>query len=29
MKRLRIQTAFTLDHHFTQYGLAILTPDNL
>lgn len=28
MERLKISAAFTFDHHFTQYGLTVLTPDN-
>lgn len=28
MERLKITHAFTLDHHFTQYGLTVLTPDS-
>lgn len=28
MERLRITHAFTFDHHFTQYGLTALTPDD-
>lgn len=27
MERLRIPVAFVFDRHFTQYGLAVITPD--
>jgi len=27
MDRLTIRAAFTFDHHFTQYGFTVLTPD--
>ncbi len=27
MERLQISSAFTFDHHFAQYGFAMLTPD--
>jgi predicted nucleic acid-binding protein len=26
MERLRIETAFTFDRHFAQYGFAVLGP---
>ncbi|MDO8690606.1 MAG: PIN domain-containing protein [Dehalococcoidia bacterium] len=29
MERLRIPVAFAFDRHFTQYGLTILTPDQV